>query len=205
MMSTASTRQANTERARAGALAVLVAALLALAPAAPAKQGDRDQPVNVDAARFDGQNQPNSTMHLYTHVVITQGTLKVTGDRADIHLDANTRVDHAIVTGQPAHLQQEDDNGNLMTADAAKIDYDVSTGIAVLTGHAVVDQKGRGHAEGDRLVYDTKTSAMRGESHGDNRVHLIFQPKHTATSAPAHASSSAPAAASSAPAASGSK
>ncbi|NII11522.1 lipopolysaccharide transport periplasmic protein LptA [Oleiagrimonas sp. C23AA] len=191
MTFTASIRRANTDRLPAAGL-MLLAALLALAPAgAMAKQGDRNQPVNVNANRFDGKNQPNTTTHLFTNVVITQGTLKVTGDKADIHLGADTSVDHAIVTGSPAHLQQEDDNGNLMTAHATKIDYNVSTGIAVLTGNAHVDQKGRGKASGDRLVYNTKTSGMSGESRGDNRVHLVFQPKHPAASTSAKSKSDA--------------
>ena len=83
-----------------------------------------------------------------------------------------------VITGNPAHIEQLDDNGNLMPGDAATLDYDNVKGIAVLTGNAVVNQKGRGEAHGDKLTYNTKTSQMTGESGGDGLVHMIFQPKN---------------------------
>jgi lipopolysaccharide export system protein LptA len=159
--------------------------------------------MNVQASHFDGFRKPNSTTTLTGNVVITQGSLKATGDLARVHFDANAEIDSVVLTGKPAHIQQLDDNGNLMQGDAATIDYQVARDFAVLEGNASITQQGRGEAHGDRLTYNTQTSEMTGDSGGDNRVHMIFKPKPKpaapAGSAPAPATS-APAAATSAPA-----
>ena len=156
------------------ALALL--GLLVLAPA-QAKQTDRDQPMNVDASHFDGFQKPNSVSTLTGNVVIPQGALKPTGAQAKVYFDADTQISRVVITGSPAHLEQLDDNGNLMLGDAATLDYDNLNGIAVLSGKASVTQKGRGEAHGDRLTYNTETSQMTGESAGDGLVHMTFKPK----------------------------
>jgi lipopolysaccharide export system protein LptA len=144
--------------------------------------------MNVEnAQRFDGTYAPNSTATLYGNVVITQGTMKVTGDKAVVHFDADQNVDHIVVTGTPAHIQQLDDSGNLMIGNATKLDYNNDTGVAVLTGNAFVQQKGRGEAHGDTLTYNTETSQMTGVSGSDGRVHMTFLPKPRTAAAPAPA------------------
>ena len=185
-------------------LGLLAIGLLALQPAL-ARKDDRNQPMNVEHAdSFSGFNAPNSITTLNGHVVITQGTMKVTGDLAKIYVDADQQVSRMVVTGNPAHIQELDDSGNLMTGDAAQLDYDKINGIAVLTGNAVVHQQGRGEAHGDKLTYNTQTSEMTGSSSGDGRVHMTFLPKpkptQPATTKPA---APAPAASTAQPAAGG--
>lgn len=183
MTSTASTRRAGAS------LALLALGWLVVAPA-HAKQSDRNQPMDVKASHFDGFQKPNSVSTLKGNVIITQGTLKATGDQAKVYFDADTQIDRVVLTGKPAHIQQLDDNGNLMRGEAASIDYQSSKGFAVLQGNASIAQQGRGEAHGDRLTYNTQTSQMTGDSGGDGTVHLIFQPKTTpAGTAPAPASS----------------
>jgi len=174
--------------------------LLVLAPA-QAKRTDRDQPMDVQASHFDGFRKPNSTTTLKGNVVITQGSLKATGDLAKVHFDANAEIDSVVLTGSPAHLQQLDDNGNLMQGEAATIDYQVAKDFAVLQGRASITQQGRGEAHGDRLTYNTQTSEMTGDSGGDGRVHMVFKPKpKTGAAAPAAPAAPAPAASAPAPA-----
>jgi lipopolysaccharide export system protein LptA len=176
---------------RLGALAL---GLLVLQPAL-ARKDDRQQPMNVENAdSFEGFNTPNSVTTLRGHVVITQGTMKLTGDLAKLHFDADQNISRIVVTGQPAHIQQLDDSGNLMSGDAATLDYDNIHGIATLTGNAVVKQKGRGEAHGDKLTYNTETSQMSGSSGSDGRVHMTFVPKPRSASARPAAAGSAPAA-----------
>lgn len=167
--------------------------LLFLQPAL-ARKDDRGQPMNVvHADSFDGFNAPNSVTTLTGHVLLTQGTMKVTGDLAKIYTDADSQVKRVVVTGKPAHIQEVDDSGNLMTGDAAELDYDTNSGIAVLTGHAVVHQQGRGEAHGDKLTYNTQTSYMTGSSGSDGLVHMVFlpKPKPAAPGKPAAAGSAA--------------
>ncbi|MGC1547716.1 MAG: lipopolysaccharide transport periplasmic protein LptA [Rhodanobacter sp.] len=161
-------------------LSLATLSLLALQPAL-AKQDDRNQPMVVEHAdKFDGFNAPNTISTITGNVLITQGTMKVTGDLAKIYVDADTQVSRVVVTannGKLAHIEQLDDNNNLMTGDADQLDYDNINQIAVLTGHAVVHQQGRGEAHGDKLTYNTQTSYITGDSNGNGLVHMVFLPK----------------------------
>ena len=176
------------------ALALIAAGLL-FSSVALAKQSDRNQPMSVDATSGNMFLTANSKTTISGHVNIVQGTLKITGDRAELYSGANgSNIVRAVIFGNPAHIQQLDDSGNLMTGDANKLDYDNVKAIAVLTGNAVVTQKGRGKASGDKLTYNTATSQMTGESGGTGRLHMTFEPKNAApvsapTPAPAPAAS----------------
>jgi lipopolysaccharide export system protein LptA len=181
-----------SRRAKAGLEAVCLAlGLLALAPAS-ARQSDRSQPMQVNASHFDGFQKPNSVTTLSGNVVITQGTLKATGNLAKVYFDADTQISRVVITASPAHIEQLDDSGNLMQGNAASIDYDNIHGIAVLSGNASVTQKGRGEAHGDKLTYNTQTSQMTGDSGGDGLVRMTFlpRPQPATPAAPAPAASS---------------
>jgi lipopolysaccharide export system protein LptA len=207
MTATARSRRASASRKFAAGL--LAACSLAMLPAlVVAKKSDRQQPMNYASKHTDAYNAPNTVTTLTGNVKITQGTLLLTGDVAKIYLDADTQISHVVVTGKPAHIQQLDENNNLMTGDGAQLDYDNVHGIAVLTGGAVVKQQGRGEFHGDKLTYNTDTSQITGESSGDGLVHGVFLPKPkpaTATPAsppaPAASAPAVPASASSSPAA----
>ncbi|BBD79496.1 lipopolysaccharide transport periplasmic protein LptA [Aerosticca soli] len=184
MTAKAPSRRAGTSPERTAGLALAV--VLALAPGwAAGKQSDRDQPMNYTAKYTEAYNAPNTVSTLRGQVHITQGTLVLTGDEAKIHLDANTQIARVVVTGKPAHIEQLDDNGNLMQGDAATLDYDNINGIAVLTGNAVVRQQGRGEFHGDKLTYNTQTSLITGETNGQGLVHGTFLPKNKPAAPPA--------------------
>jgi len=194
MMSMPRSRRASTSVRLA-----LAAAALGLFAAQPAiaRKSDRQQEMHVAAKNFDGFQKPNSVSTLTGNVVITQGTLKATGAQAKVYFDGESQISRVVITGSPAHLEQLDENNNLVLGDAATLDYDNLKGIAVLSGNASITQKGRGDAHGDKLTYNTETSEMTGESGGDGMVHMTFKPKTKPVEA---ATPAAPAAAGSAPA-----
>ncbi|WEN14700.1 lipopolysaccharide transport periplasmic protein LptA [Rhodanobacter sp. AS-Z3] len=144
---------------------------------AMARRDDREKVANISAKSFDATQQANGLIHYKGNVLLTQGTMKVTGALATAYLDDNNSITRVVVTGTPARIEQLDDNGNLMQGEAATLDYDNIKQIAVLSGNASVTQKGRGSAQGDTLTYNTQTSQMSGESHGDGLVHMTFRPK----------------------------
>ncbi|MEO7052593.1 MAG: lipopolysaccharide transport periplasmic protein LptA [Rhodanobacter sp.] len=196
MTATARSRRASASRRWVAGL--LVACSLAMLPAlVVAKQSDRQEPMNFAAKHTDAYNAPNTITTLQGSVKITQGTLLLTGDEAKIHLGADSQISQVVVTGKPAHIQQLDDNGNLMTGNAAQLDYDNIHSIAVLTGQAAVKQQGRGEFHGDKLTYNTASSQITGDSGGDGLVHGTFLPKPQPAGAPQPASK--PAAAVNAP------
>lgn len=147
---------------------------------------------------MDGYNEPNSVSTFTGNVLITQGTMKLTGQVAKIYTaKEDTSVDHIIVTGTPKkqpHIEQIDDNGNLMTGDADQLYYDNVNGIAILTGHAVVHQQNKGETHGAKLTYNTQTGYMVGESGNAGPVTMTFLPKQKPLPPPKHgASTSQPA------------
>ena len=195
MMSTAR----SCRPSRVVKLALLGLGLAMLQPAL-ARQDDRQQPANITAKSFDATQQANGLIHYKGNVLLTQGTLKATGALATVYLDANNSVTRVVITGSPAHIEQLDDSGNLMQGNAATLDYDNVKQIAVLTGNASVNQKGRGSAKGDQLTYNTQTSQMTGESNGDGLVQMTFLPTpKPAGAAPSKAATPAPSQSSPAP------
>ena len=185
MQAKAPSRHARASRTRASRDvlgAACVAALLALVPlAASAKKSDRQQPMNYVAKHTDAYNAPNTVTTLTGNVKITQGTMLVTGDVAKIYLDADQQVSRVVVTGKPAHIQELDENNNLMTGDGTTLDYDNLNSIAVLTGNAVVNQQCRGEFHGDKLTYNQNTSLITGDTAGNGLVHGVILPKNTPT------------------------
>jgi lipopolysaccharide export system protein LptA len=181
MQSTARTSRAS---AKAALFAVLGVALVASLPVV-AKQSDRNEPVDVHSKSFDGSQQPNGKVIWTTNVILTQGTLKITGDKATGFLDADNNITRIIVDGKPATIHQLDDQNEPMDGQALNIDYKVDQDFAVLTNNAKVKQPTKGSAEGDKLTYNTKDSTMTGESNGAAPVHMTFQPKNKTPAAPA--------------------
>lgn len=174
---------ARISRASAKALLVVLGAgMLAALPVA-AKQSDRNAQVQVDAKSFDGKQQPQGIVIYTGNVIITQGTLKVTGAKATVYLNDDNSVKRVIVDGAPATMQQQDDDGNWMHGRANNVDYKVEEDYAVLTGNAHIDQPVKGTADGDKLTYNTKDSTMTGESNSGAPVHMTFQPKNTTPAA----------------------
>jgi lipopolysaccharide export system protein LptA len=172
-------------------LALLGLALVASLPAA-AKQSDRNQPADVVSKSFDGSQQPNGKVIWTGSVVLTQGTLKITGSKATGYFDADSQLNRVVVDGSPATIHQLDDCDQPMDGKAANIDYKIDKDFAVLTGGAHVNQPAKGSADGDKLTYNTQDSTMTGESNGPAPVHMTFQPKSTTPGAPAKAAGACP-------------
>jgi lipopolysaccharide export system protein LptA len=155
--------------------AALSLALLCAAPAARALDKDKDQPLNVDADRFEGGLKQDLSV-LSGNVRITQGSIVGTGARADIH-QKESAVTRVVLTGTPATFQQDIEGGGTMKGRAHSIDYDPDAKHAVLTGDAVVEHPD-GEARGARLTYDVDTGKLSGDGQGgDGRVHLRMVPK----------------------------
>jgi len=178
---------ARTSRASAKVLSALLVVAAAAAAPAIAKQSDRDQPTDITSTKFDGTNQqPNGKVIWIGNVLLKQGTLKVTGDKATGYLDGDNNLTRVVVDGSPATIHQLDDQNQPMDGRANNIDYKIDQDVAVLTGNAWVNQPAKGSAEGDKLTYNTKDSTMTGESSGGAPVHMTFQPKNkTPAAAPA--------------------
>ena len=184
---------------------------LLAAGSAYALQSDKGQPINIQADhgdfRADPKNDSNGTGTYTGHVVITQGSITLTADKAVLHV-VNNELDTADMTGSPATFQQQPDKGAMIHGQADEITYDASKNQIDLIGNARLVQPvaqvngmtlgtplaSTSHApsgataapasQGERLLtadhirYNTETQHMVATGSGDDgRVRITFPPK----------------------------
>jgi lipopolysaccharide export system protein LptA len=81
-------------------------------------------------------------------------------------------------------MEQLQDKGGTITADADKIDYDADTSVAVLTGNVTVVQQGSGTFKGEHMTYNTNTGEMESTDTTSHKpVTMTFEPKTKAAPA----------------------
>lgn len=153
----------------------LFAAVVVFALPAMARDSDRNQPMDIDAGRQEGTLDGNSVNVLSGGVIITQGTLDIRADRADIH-QRGGEVVRAVLTGSQAVLKQQMDDGSPMAAKADRIDYDMTSEVILLTGNYTVTTP-RGTTSGQRLTYNLKSGRIESGGEGNGRVMMRIQPK----------------------------
>ena len=191
----------HTPKTESIALWAAMCTLLAV-QAAFALSSDRSQQLSIDANQqkstqsLTGKaNDPDIT-HLDGNVVMTQGSMKAHADHATIYKNPSGVVDakgnagsltRIVLTGTPAHMQQvHDGDCGLMSAEAATIDYHNNTGIAVLTGHVVVVQYGKGTFRSEHMIYNTNSGELEGgDTSASSRVHMVIEPKNQPAATPA--------------------
>jgi len=156
-------------------LAVLAAALAA-APAW-AKSSDRNQPMDLTSNTQDCLLADDSGPCVFTgNVRIVQGTLDVRADKADVRRGGGD-IRRVILTGSPAQLKQELDDGGIIEASASTVDYDLQTETVVFTGNARIDQAGRGSMSGGRIVYNMATGRVQGGGQDGQQIRTRILPK----------------------------
>lgn len=165
---------------RTTAKLVLAVAAACFAHGAVAKSSDRQQTMRVQADRSDCTVTEGGPCVLTGNVNIVQGSLVIDAARADIR-QGDGDIQSARLTGSPVRLRQEMDNGGVMNATSARVDYDLSKDTVVFTGGAVVQQPGRGSIAGERIVYNMRTGQVQGGGGGEGgRVTLQFEPRNRA-------------------------
>ncbi len=159
---------------RALALVVLAALALATGSSPSAREGDRQQPADIEADRAE-IDRAEGVAHYYGDAVFTQGTLRVTGARITVHAPAG-ELERAEAEGEPATLRQQTNTGRTVRARARRIDYAGAAQRITLVGDAEVLRGGE-RFEAHEIVYYTATDrveARGGES--DGRVHIRMAP-----------------------------
>jgi lipopolysaccharide export system protein LptA len=190
-----SIRPCNPRASRADRLLAVVL-LLSCALPAHALSTDRDKPMDV-TANYSRINQGSSgkpgTTYLRGDVRVVQGTLKANATEATIHQDADGAIRRVVLTGSQARLEQQQDGGGQMTAQADRIEFDNASSVAELTGDVKVVQQGRGEFHGAHMTYNTSTGVMEsGNQDTGGRVHMIIQPRKAVPAAQPEQPASAP-------------
>ncbi|MBN2872489.1 MAG: lipopolysaccharide transport periplasmic protein LptA [Halothiobacillaceae bacterium] len=165
----------RTFRARAPlGLALLLTGVLATP--AFAAQADRNQPIKVQADKKVTRYQEGTS--IYTgDVIIDQGSLHATGDRATLYLEDGQLV-RAVLEGHPATFRERDEQGNLVEGKAKQADYRTAKGNVILRGDAWLKRSGD-EIRSDRITYRLDTEVVEaGEDGGGSRVEMILQPRN---------------------------
>ncbi|MGM0515999.1 MAG: lipopolysaccharide transport periplasmic protein LptA [Pseudomonadota bacterium] len=158
-------------------LACLVALAGGVAPSsALAAQADRSQPVKVQADKKVTRYQEGTSV--YTgDVVIDQGSLHATGDRATLYLEEGELV-RAVLEGNPATFRERDDEGNLVEGEALNADYLTADREVILTGEAWLTRTGD-RIRSERITYDLADEVIEaGDDQDGSRVEMTLQPRN---------------------------
>jgi len=159
---------------------LLLTCTLCVAASAWALKSDRNQPINIqsDHGDFQSDSSTNNGTGIYTgHVIITQGSIRITADKAILHM-LNGEIQTADITGSQATFQQQPDTGALAHGVADEITYDAKRNEVVLTGNARL-QQGERQLTADVIHYNTDTehvTASGGQTNG-GRIHITIPPK----------------------------
>jgi len=161
------------------AVVALVILLSVLSPAR-AREGDRSEPATIEADRAEIE-RPDGVQRYFGDVVFEQGSLRITGDEMTVRAPGGV-IEFAVTIGEPATTRQETDAGEIVDAEARRIEYHADEQLVILTGDAVVTRGGERFAAG-RIRYRTDTgrvvagadagSAPDGES---GRVRIRIEP-----------------------------
>ena len=150
--------------------------LLCLSLPLMALESDRQQPLEVNANSTDGTLGDGVTT-LRGDVEIHQGTLHITADEAEVS-KIDGRVSSVTFRGKPAFLEQEIEEQGLVQATANVIDYQVASGLVMLTGSADVKHP-QYRISGELLTYDLNIQHFQGSSdeNGNGRIHILLDPE----------------------------
>lgn len=163
-------------RGRSMRVPVALLAMILLVPAW-AREGDRSAPATIEAGRAEIE-RADGVHRYFGDVVFVQGTLRITGDEMTVRAPNGT-VEFAESIGTPATTRQETDTGEIVDAEASRIEYHADEQLVILTGNAVVTRGGERFAAG-RIRYRTDTGrvvAGPGAEQDGERVRIRIEPE----------------------------
>lgn len=148
--------------------------LLLAAPFAWA--ADEDAPLTVEAATLEADRARE--VSVFTgNVRIDKGSIHIEADEARLRAQ-NGEVQVGTLIGAPVKFRQQPVDGEPITGEARRIEYDAVNRIVVLTGGAWVRQGGD-EFRGETIRYDLDARRVLATSTetAPERVRLIFQPR----------------------------
>jgi lipopolysaccharide export system protein LptA len=160
--------------------ALVICCALLTAASAFALSSDKNQPMDIQSDHGEWQNDSKTGLGtgIYTgHVIITQGSIRITADHAVVHT-LKGQLQAADITGQPATFQQQPDTGELMHGIADHIHYNADTNMVDMIGHAHMQQGDIRQMTADVIHYNTETEhAIASGGKDGGRVHIVVPPK----------------------------
>ncbi|MEX3775524.1 lipopolysaccharide transport periplasmic protein LptA [Pseudomonas sp. MYb118] len=146
---------------------------------------DQQQPIRIQAD--DAQLDDKNGVATYTgDVIITQGSMKVTGNKVTMTRAPNGDIDVVTSVGNLAYFEQLQTAGDTKPVQGygVTIQYHAQQDRVVLIDRAKVIDKDGNVTQGEKIVYDTnKKLATAGRATGANvtesrpRIDMVIQPK----------------------------
>lgn len=156
-------------------LGLVVAAACA---SAWALASDRDQPIEIEADFAELDDQRGVT--IYTgNVIVTQGSLRLWGDKLTVNYSEDQELERAYLEGQPARFRQRPEGKDEETqGEAMQIEYHAQESLLYLIEEARLEQGGK-LLTGHRITYDTERSILtaRRAPEGERRDARAVPPK----------------------------
>lgn len=154
-----------------------------------AERADRKEKVSINSVVFEG-DQGKGIYKLSQNVTVTQGTLRITADRADIRTTAEEQY-FAVLTAKPVCFRQRTDNGNWAQGVAERVEYESARGIVELFGNAVLFV-GDDETRANYIIYNTQAGTYEARDSKDKKtsgkgVTFVLQPREKEDAAPAAA------------------
>lgn len=147
-----------------------------------ALSSDRHQVITVEADLAEADDARRVTVYK-GRVVITQGSLRISGDTATVHYNQRRDLTALVVVGNPAHFRQQVEGElDYQQATAQRMEYHADKNLVILLGDARSWQ-GREQITGDRIVFDTVNNRVQADAReatkasGKPRVRITIVPK----------------------------
>jgi len=154
-----------------------------LSSAVMALPSDRDQPIRVQADSAELDDKQGVAVYRGA-VVITQGSLKITGNQVTITQDKQGDIEVFTAVGDLAYYEQQPSaDKSLVQAYGKTIQYFAPTERIVLIDQAKVIQEGNTF-KGEKIVYDTQRQIVSAGRAGKTaistpqpRIDMVILPK----------------------------
>jgi len=139
-------------------------ALAAWTVAAHGLSADKDQPIEVEADTAELDDAKKISIYR-GNVIVTQGTIRMTGDIMTVHQTEDGDLDTLVLEGKPATYRQLPEKSKVYDeAQAERMEYYELRNYVILIKDAVVTQEGL-RFSGDRIEYDTAQSKVKAWSY----------------------------------------
>ncbi len=160
-----------------------LALLTGVAMPVAALPDDANQPIRIQANAATLDDRQNTAVYS-GNVIITQGSLRLTGNQVTLTTDKAGDISKIIAIGTPATYRQIPNVGDQpIDARALTIEYHAAADKIVLIDKAFLEQAGNTF-QGQRINYDIQRQVVDAgkASSGDNaaaaeRIEMIIQPR----------------------------
>ena len=162
-------------------IGLLIFAMLTAVPALAAEPA-ASAPVHLRADRIE-IDQKRGVSRYQGRVVLTQGTLRVTADRAEARGRQQT-VEQVTAEGRPTTFRyRADGRPELIEGEARRAEYDVLTRQLTLTG-AVEVRQGQDLLRAGIVHYDMQAETVEAHADADRRIYAALAPRQKPDSEP---------------------